>query len=86
MKITHTIWEGDPAILYTLPSGRMEVYLLTADGWIEAHPADVACKAGMVTKAMFDDIVADGPGRRLPLAAIESPRRPETQQIRRIRF
>jgi len=77
MKTTYALWESDPAILYGFPEGDMQAYLLTADGkWIEVHPAEIACKAGMVTKAMFDYIVADGPrpptplgGHRIPAAA-----------------
>ena len=63
MKTTYTVWESDPAILYSeFPSGAMQAFMLTAGGeWIEAHPADIACKAGMITKAMFDDMTAGNP-------------------------
>jgi hypothetical protein len=67
LKITYTIWEDDPAILYTFPEGNMEAYMLTTGGeWVEAHPADIACKAGIVTKAVFKGMVGDGPKPPIP--------------------
>ncbi len=67
MKITYAIWESDPTILYTFPSGRMQSFMLTAGHeWIEIHPADGFCKAGVVSKAMFDALVGDAPRPPLP--------------------
>ncbi|HME84203.1 MAG TPA: hypothetical protein VKG91_06525 [Roseiarcus sp.] len=67
MKITYTIWEEDPAILYTFPVGNMEAYWLRAGKeWVEAHPADVCCWGGIITKDTFDAIVGDGPKPPIP--------------------
>jgi hypothetical protein len=34
--------------------------------WVEAHPADVFCWGGIITKDTFDAIVGDGPKPPIP--------------------
>jgi len=61
MKTTYAVWEGDPAILREFPNGRMEAYVLADAEWVEAHPADIACKAGVITKDDFESLTANDP-------------------------
>jgi hypothetical protein len=68
MKITYTIWEGDPAILITHPNGAMEAYWLRAEKeWVETHPADIYCNGGIITKADFKGMVDDAGAPRPPI-------------------
>jgi hypothetical protein len=59
IRISLGNWEGSPTVLAEYDTGRMRAWEYQEDKWVSVHAADIATKAAVLTRPLFDRMFPD---------------------------